>query len=107
MPIIPIPEEFQMACTCSPEVCFKWNLAAPTAADFDTLHKQAGCLCTGLIEQYGDEVGSVAIITPYSQQVSALRTRFERAKSLYAQLDVFFGTVDGYQVSSAELYDHR
>ena len=52
----------------------------------------------GVIEQYGDEVDSLAIITPYKQQEMAMKARFERDKSLHGTPSVYFGTVDGFQV---------
>ncbi len=58
-----------------------------------------GTLCAGVVEQYGDEVDSIAIITPYKQQELAMKARFDREKSLHGMRSVYFGTVDGFQVT--------
>lgn len=59
---------------------------------------QSRCLFSGVVEQYGDEVATIAIITPYKQQELAMKARFDREKSLHGMRSVYFGTVDGFQV---------
>ena len=54
----------------------------------------------GVMEQHADEVDSLAIITPYKQQELAMKARFEREKSLHGTPSVYFGTVDGFQVTT-------
>ncbi len=58
-------------------------------------------LCAGVVEQYGDEVDSIAIITPYKQQELAMKARYDREKGLHGMRSVYFGTVDGFQVTIA------
>ena len=60
----------------------------------------SGSLCAGVTEQYGDEVASIAIITPYKQQELAMKARYDREKSLHGMRSVYFGTVDGFQVDT-------
>ena len=45
-------------------------------------------------------MASIAIITPYKQQELAMKARYDREKDLHGMRSVYFGTVDGFQVST-------
>lgn len=56
-----------------------------------------------MLQSYRGDVGSIAVISPYKAQVSALRYEFRRALGGDAALtaaNIEFGTVDGFQVRS-------
>lgn len=55
-------------------------------------------LSVGLIREYGHDVASVAILTPYKAQLALLRSSFARQHSKSALANVEFATVDGFQV---------
>lgn len=52
----------------------------------------------GLMREYGHEVASVAILTPYKAQLGLLRSTFAAQHSKAALANVEFATVDGFQV---------
>lgn len=52
----------------------------------------------GLMREYGHEVASVAILTPYKAQLALLRSTFAGQHSKAALANVEFATVDGFQV---------
>ena len=52
----------------------------------------------GLMREYGHEVASVAILTPYKAQLTLLRSTFAAQHSKAALANVEFATVDGFQV---------
>ena len=62
------------------------------------MYKHVGVLSVGLIREYGHEVASVAVLTPYKAQLALLRSSFARQHSKSALANVEFATVDGFQV---------
>jgi len=64
----------------------------------------SGCLLSlvvpavGLMREYGHEVSSVAILTPYKAQLALLRSTFAAQHSKAALANVEFATVDSFQV---------
>lgn len=52
----------------------------------------------GLMREYGHEVASVAILTPYKAQLTLLRSTFAAQHSKAALANVEYATVDGFQV---------
>ena len=60
-------------------------------------------MCTapaGLVQEHAAEVDSIAVITGYKAQEKALRARFADEAGLRSISSVYFGTVDGFQVST-------
>ena len=60
-------------------------------------------MCTapaGLVQEHAAEVDSIAVITGYKGQEKALRARFADEAGLKSISSVYFGTVDGFQVST-------
>ena len=60
-------------------------------------------MCTapaGLVREHAAEVDSIAVITGYKAQEKALRARFADEPGLKSISSVYFGTVDGFQVST-------
>lgn len=65
--------------------------------------------CTGVLSAYRDDVGSIAVISPYKAQVSALKEEFRRMLGGDAALtaaNIEFGTVDGFQVGGKGASGH-
>ena len=52
----------------------------------------------GLLEYNAEEVGTVAVLTPYKAQVGVLRSTFFSRCSEEALDRVYFATIDGFQV---------
>ena len=50
------------------------------------------------MRDFGPEVTSVAILTPYKAQLALLRSTFARHHATIALANVEFATVDGFQV---------
>ena len=50
------------------------------------------------MEEHGSAVGSVAVLSSYKAQVTALRSHFERMHSKAKLAAVEFATIDGFQV---------
>ena len=50
------------------------------------------------MREYGHEVGSVAVLTPYKAQLALLQSTFRRSHSKAVLTNVDFATVDGFQV---------
>ena len=59
-------------------------------------------LAAGLMQYFGPEVASVAVLTPYKAQLSLLRSTFARQHAKSTLSNVEFATVDGFQVLFAE-----
>ena len=55
--------------------------------------------CSGLMTDFGHEVASVAVLTPYKAQLALLRSTFARHHSKSVLGNVEFATVDGFQVA--------
>ncbi|KAL0045065.1 hypothetical protein WJX82_006977 [Trebouxia sp. C0006] len=67
---------------------------------------EADVACTlfgGLMREYGHEVSSVAILTPYKAQLALLRSTFAAQHSKAALANVEFATVDGFQGKEADV----
>ncbi|CAL8465380.1 g4916 [Coccomyxa elongata] len=60
-------------------------------------------LFTGLMEEHGSAVGSVAVLSSYKAQVTALRSHFERMHSKAKLAAVEFATIDGFQGREADV----
>ena len=68
----------------------------------------SGCMChstvctapAGLVQEHAAEVDSIAVITGYKAQERALRAKFADEPGLRSISSVYFGTVDGFQVST-------
>ena len=61
-------------------------------------------VCTapaGLVQEHAADVESIAVITGYKRQEKAFRARFAEEPGLKSISSVYFGTVDGFQVSAA------
>ena len=56
------------------------------------------CLIAGLMKEHGSAVGSVAVLSSYKAQVTALRSHFERVHNKAKLAAVEFATIDGFQV---------
>lgn len=50
------------------------------------------------MKRHNGEVKSIAFITGYKEQERALRARIENEEGLHSIPNVYYGTVDGYQV---------
>ena len=55
----------------------------------------------GLLQRYGDSVGSVAVLSPYKAQVGALRALFQARHGAHNLTSVTFATIDGFQVRAS------
>ncbi|KAA6418527.1 MAG: hypothetical protein FRX49_11473 [Trebouxia sp. A1-2] len=67
---------------------------------------EADVACTlfgGLMREYGHEIASVAILTPYKAQLALLRSTFAAQHSKAALANVEFATVDGFQGKEADV----
>ncbi|KAL0017843.1 hypothetical protein WJX77_008034 [Trebouxia sp. C0004] len=67
---------------------------------------EADVACTlfgGLMREYGHEVASVAILTPYKAQLALLRSVFAAQHSKAALASVEFATVDSFQGKEADV----
>ncbi|BDA50111.1 probable helicase SEN1 at C-terminar half [Coccomyxa sp. Obi] len=60
-------------------------------------------LFTGLMKEHGSTVGSVAVLSSYKAQVTALRSHFERVHSKAKLAAVEFATIDGFQGREADV----
>lgn len=59
-------------------------------------------LNAGLMREFGHEVASVAVLTPYKAQLALLKSTFAGQHLKTALANVEFATVDGFQVSQAD-----
>lgn len=53
------------------------------------------------MRDFGPEVASVAVLTPYKAQLALLKSAFAAQHSKAALAGVEFATVDGFQVTQA------
>ncbi len=61
-----------------------------------------GCYA-GLMKEHGKAMGSVAVLSSYKAQVTALRSHFQRVHGAAKMASVEFATIDGFQVFTAQI----
>lgn len=59
------------------------------------------------MKDFGPEVASVAVLTPYKAQLALLKSAFAAQHSKSALASVEFATVDGFQVTLSNQQRHQ